>query len=433
MKHASLFFGLIVALGLLMSNCKPSQEPTSVFAEAESLMYTHPDSALHLLQAIPNPEQLTGQAQADYALLMTQAKFRNHLSPTSDSLIRIAVEYYKNSDEIERKAKSLLYWAGVYMETEQYSKAVYPLREAEKLLNEIEKPYIQTQILSSLSYLNRIAENYDTALTYYKKALHIHLQHDHYEWHIGKLSDAQALSYQAFTDSAITYMQQLKKAAIFDFFTHYESKQITENLHQYDQETILTKKNETENQLYHLLASCLFLTGLVITVIWHQKKKGQKQLQELQTQIGKITRSAEIDKGEISKLQALLVQSKLIKQEYDQIMQLATKQDIEALSVYLRLQQAPYIYSIHTDLPGLMHWLNRTSNHFAYRLRDRYPRLTSTEINTCCLQRLGFSHEKMATIMQVKTTSINQNIYRSCSKLGIESDKHKFKNYITSF
>jgi len=209
MKHASLFFGLIVALGLLMSNCKPSQEPTSVFAEAESLMYTHPDSALHLLQAIPNPEQLTEQAQADYALLMTQAKSRNRIYATSDSLIRIAVDYYQNSDEMGQKAKTLLYLGDVLMDMERYADATLPLKQAEELMEHVSDRQIQTMIYSNLGYLNREAEDYELALSYYKKALAINRTHQDFERFISNVINIINLPIPEFADSVPNYIQQL--------------------------------------------------------------------------------------------------------------------------------------------------------------------------------------------------------------------------------
>ena len=132
MKHT-----LILALLLILTGtaCQHRTPITSVFAEAESLIYTHPDSALKLLQTIPTPQRLTGQAQADYALLLTQAKSRNQIYATSDSLIRIAVDYYQNSDEMEQKAKSLLYLGDVMMDMERYADATLPLKQAEELMD----------------------------------------------------------------------------------------------------------------------------------------------------------------------------------------------------------------------------------------------------------------------------------------------------------
>ena len=434
MNRASLLYPLIACLCLLMSSCRQNPDTTSVFTEAESLMYTRPDSALHLLQAIPNPEMLKGKPQAHYALLLTQARFRNHIPATSDSLIRIAVESYENLDEMGQKSKSLLYLAGVYMDMEQYSKAVLPLKEAEQYMEEVDDPYIQALILNSLSYLNHKAGNYEVALTYFKKALHIHLLNDCNEWQIGKMSDTRTLSYDEFTDSVGAYMNRLKKAAVFDFFTQYESKQIQENQQQYDKEVILNEKTQVENRLYYLISGGILLVAILLAAVaWWLKKKNNKRIAELQVQINKIIASSEVDKNEISILNEMLAQSNVFKQEYDQILQLATKEDIEALAVYLRLEQEPSVYSVREDLFRLMHWLDTTSNHFASRLCNQYPNLTTAEINICCLQRLGFSQEKMASIMQVKVASVNKNIYRTCPKLGLKNDKYEFKDYICSF
>lgn len=416
-----------------MGSCKQSPDTTSVLTEAESLMYTRPDSALHLLQAIPNPELLTGKSQAHYALLLTQAQFRNHIPATSDSLIRIAVDGYQNLDEMGQKAKALLYLAGVYMDMEQYSKAVLPLKEAEQYMAEVDDPYIQALILNCLSYLNHKGGNYEVALTYFKKALHIHLLNDCNEWQIGKMSDTRTLSYDEFTDSVGTYMDRLKKAAVFDFFTQYESKQIQENQQRYDKEVILSEKAQVENLLYYIISVGVLLAASLLAVAWWLKKKNNKHVAELQAQINKTIASSEVDKNEISILNEMLAQSRVLKQEYDQMLQLATKQDIEALAVYLRLEQEPTVYSVREDLFHLMHWLDTTSNQFASRLCNQYPNLTTAEINICCLQRLGFSQEKMASIMQVKVASVNQNIYRTCPKLGLKNDKYEFKDYICSF
>ena len=57
-------------------------------------METCPDSALLLLNQIPQSEKLQGKECADYALLLTQARDKNCLdSLQSDSLIKLAVDY----------------------------------------------------------------------------------------------------------------------------------------------------------------------------------------------------------------------------------------------------------------------------------------------------------------------------------------------------
>ena len=119
----------------MANSCRQASVTDSVFAEAEKLMYTHPDSALKLLQAIPNPELLTGREQADYALLLTEARSQNLFYATSDSLIRIAVDYYKDSGNKEKAVKSLIYLGDVWLDMERYSEAVSPLKQAEGMMS----------------------------------------------------------------------------------------------------------------------------------------------------------------------------------------------------------------------------------------------------------------------------------------------------------
>ena len=103
-------------LALPLTGCQKGKGTAATLMEADALMYTLPASASQILEAIPQPELLTGQIQADYALLLTQARSRCRITATSDSLIRIATDYYRHSDDNARKAASQLYLADVYMD-----------------------------------------------------------------------------------------------------------------------------------------------------------------------------------------------------------------------------------------------------------------------------------------------------------------------------
>lgn len=84
--------------------------------QAEMCMEECPDSALVYLHQIPDPEKLTGENQADYCLLLTQAMDKNDLPLSSDSLIQIAVGYYSNKGDAECKAKALFYKGRVFQQ-----------------------------------------------------------------------------------------------------------------------------------------------------------------------------------------------------------------------------------------------------------------------------------------------------------------------------
>lgn len=107
-----LYIGLLLFFGLLFSCIDKSA--FTAFDKAERYMEIYPDSALLLLNQIPHPERLHGKQQADYALLLTQARDKNYLdSLQSDSLIKIAVDYYRGSEDRVRAGKALFYYGKV--------------------------------------------------------------------------------------------------------------------------------------------------------------------------------------------------------------------------------------------------------------------------------------------------------------------------------
>ena len=540
MKHTLILTLLLI---LATTSCQHRTPITSVFAEAESLMYTHPDSALKLLQAIPNPEQLTGKAQADYALLLTQAKSRNQNWATSDSLIRIAVDYYQNSDEMEQKAKSLLYLGDVMMDMERYADATLPLKQAEELMEHVSDRQIQSMIYSNLGFLNRQSNNYELALSYYQKAIYINrlygfterlvsnimnilnlpakepidsiplyieelektlntvskkLQFQSYnnigvyykdkkklkqaesyfikaiqisdetpyrsyknlsDIYIaqGKEEQADSLYYEALkspvwatkakvyenlykrklksgqTEEAVHYMSQYMQA-VDSFYTNREASQIQEIQQKYDQEVILRQKDRIEIWLYRTIFIFTLIIGIMATFTGYQKKKSKSRLQALQKQINKITTSTEADKAEILKLNEMLAQSNIIKQEYNQMLQIATRQDIDAVAVYLRLVQLPESYNAKNDFTGLKRWLNLSQNNFATRFQDQHPNLTPKELTVCCLLRMNYSLKQISTILNVQEDTIRRNIYRAYTHMKDKKDnpnKDLLKEFIS--
>lgn len=248
MKHTFILTLLFI---LASSSCQHRTPITTVFAEAENLMYTHPDSALKLLQTIPTPEQLTGQEQADYALLMTQAKSRNRIYATSDSLIRIAVDYYQNSDEMGQKAKSLLYLGDVLMDMERYADATLPLKQAEELMEHVSDRQIQTMIYSKVGYLNRKAGNYNLALIYNKKALAINQAYQDTDRIVSNLiniidletKDNAHIYIQLLQDVVVDASPSLQKKAFNNIGVYYKDrKQFKEAEHFFQKSILLSKE-----------------------------------------------------------------------------------------------------------------------------------------------------------------------------------------------
>ncbi|EYA22721.1 TPR repeat family protein [Bacteroides fragilis str. 1007-1-F  len=130
-----------------------------------------PDSALVYLHQISDPEKLTGENQADYCLLLTQAMDKNDLPLSSDSLIQIAVGYYSNKGDAECKAKALFYKGRVFQQQGNLEGATLLYKKAESMIPDLTDYYLVGLIYSYLGHLNRDEEHYKKALLYYEKAL----------------------------------------------------------------------------------------------------------------------------------------------------------------------------------------------------------------------------------------------------------------------
>lgn len=106
-------------------SCRREIAPThSVLLTADSLMWSDPDSALLLLEQLSDVKQLKKADRALYALLQTQAQYKNYVSLRNDSLIQIAVDYYEDNKDGERLAKSYFYQGCVYAEKKELPKAI---------------------------------------------------------------------------------------------------------------------------------------------------------------------------------------------------------------------------------------------------------------------------------------------------------------------
>lgn len=159
----------IVTHFLLLAAChRTDRQAEALLNNADSLLTVNPDSALHLLEALPATAELTHRESARYALLLAQAtdKCEKPLFPC-DSLLDIALDYYDN-DEKER-AVALLYKGRLEVEMAQSERAVDFLLEG---LNVIEKypedAETKRHLLSSLGNEYYDARLYEKARKVYK-------------------------------------------------------------------------------------------------------------------------------------------------------------------------------------------------------------------------------------------------------------------------
>ena len=172
-REKNILFILTILLLLACTACyRSTRHVTEHLSQAEELIWTAPDSALHLLESISASRHLTGKEQADYALLLSLAQYRCYIPVSSDSLINLAIEYYKDKNDADKKG------AAFYVKEcilEEYCKdipnALLAYKEAETCIPDMDDKQYVARIYSSLGYVNKKSFHFEPAKEYYQKAV----------------------------------------------------------------------------------------------------------------------------------------------------------------------------------------------------------------------------------------------------------------------
>ena len=172
-REKNILFILTILLLLACTACdRSARHVTEHLSQAEELIWTTPDSALHILESISTSRHLTGKEQADYALLLSLAQYRCYIPVSSDSLINLAVEYYKDKNDADKKGAAF-YVKGCILEeyTKDIPNALLAYKEAEMCIPDMNEKRYVARIYSSLGYINKKSFHFEPAKEYYQKAV----------------------------------------------------------------------------------------------------------------------------------------------------------------------------------------------------------------------------------------------------------------------
>ncbi len=132
MKPSYIYTIFIISVTLLLTSCdEKGHKIDAAMDKAESIMNTHPDSALHLLQEI-DTTGLQKARMARFALLLTKAENKNYIISNNDSLIINAVNYYKGRND-SNEIQSLYYYGDILYNSNQNRDALVSLHAANDL------------------------------------------------------------------------------------------------------------------------------------------------------------------------------------------------------------------------------------------------------------------------------------------------------------
>lgn len=161
-----ILYILIAFAALLNIQCSGNvkeKTPLPELVHAESVMFDHPDSALHILEAMPMPSaRRDKENHALWCLLVTQAQYKRMMKIPSDSLVRIAYNYYKPTDNARRKAMSALYMGDINYDLGNIEEAMQYYLEGKTEVEKTDDYKTGYLIMSSLGklYLYRRLADY---------------------------------------------------------------------------------------------------------------------------------------------------------------------------------------------------------------------------------------------------------------------------------
>ena len=225
MKRIYLY--LIIIVACILSSCNLGGRGKGVLpielVQAENIMYENPDSALHILQAMPIP--IDKEAHATWALLLAQAKYKCDVKQ-SDSLVYIAYDYFKIKDFNKKKVLALYIRGGIENDNNQYERALKLFLDAEKELNVINDDTLGFLITSHIGLIYAYQKIDKYAIEYSVKAYDYALSSQYYKYIIAACIQLARTYSNINIDESIKYYEKAIELAR----KHKDTKQMARAL-----------------------------------------------------------------------------------------------------------------------------------------------------------------------------------------------------------
>lgn len=166
-KHAITLFLFCV---IFMFACRKEDFISPTLVQAEAIMEEYPDSALQLLNSIQFPEKHSEEDHATWCLLITEARDKNYVEHTSDSVINVAVAYFDKQKDWVRKAQAYYYGGRVNEELAQLEDALAYYLKARSYAKKTTDYHLQGLINMYIGNLQWYLNRQDVALIAHKDA-----------------------------------------------------------------------------------------------------------------------------------------------------------------------------------------------------------------------------------------------------------------------
>ena len=170
---------IILLLLLAAASCSRHSWVSETLAHAEAVMEEHPDSALSILQAVPDSALVTDRDRALHALLLSQALIKTRSEVENDSLILSAIEYFDQHSDNAHLATANTYYSRYLVGMGRYDEAMPVALDGLDEAILVEDTLLMArlhEIIADIYYLSydvqKELEHRDYAVKYYKSTGH---------------------------------------------------------------------------------------------------------------------------------------------------------------------------------------------------------------------------------------------------------------------
>lgn len=185
-----IFFFL---LGIIVS-CSSERDTVRLVNQAEKIVQEHPDQALRMLDTLSRGNFSSRKERARYGIVKSMALTKNWIEPSSDSLIRPAVDYYGKSRQYDYRMKAWFYFGRVQFVQGELVASLYSFKQAEHAAENTGNDRYKGLIQMGLADVYNRNYNSPEALKHVKKALPFFLAvNDRYNYDVTQLRQAEEL------------------------------------------------------------------------------------------------------------------------------------------------------------------------------------------------------------------------------------------------
>ena len=215
MKMKLFFYISSLILLTCFSACKRPAYP-HVMQQAEALMETRPDSALYLLEGMADTlAMLPDEARMYWHLLTIQAKDKQYITHTDDSLINRIVEFYEDDGNDERLMMAYYYQGSTYRDMNDAPRALKAFQQALDL--NVPNYDLQAKAYNQMGTLFMYQGLHDEVIRVNRKAIELYLlQGKRNKISYAQRDIARMYDVKNVPDSALHYYQEACRTALED-------------------------------------------------------------------------------------------------------------------------------------------------------------------------------------------------------------------------